>query len=176
MAAPNSQDNPTMMLPDQSTMDREGTPPPDIILEDTPSSSQSRSPFAATPKRPSIQATTPSTNGKKIKLAHSNVHNEFDESKTEGGKWKSKCLHCSTVYSHKNSSQLFIHLENKHPQIFEKVVSEDERNRQDIAKKNLDMESSDLSCLSDKQTLMGTLLQQLELIEGYQSCPKKNRA
>ena len=46
----------------------------------------------------------PST--KKVRVSTASVHNEFVQSKEAGGKWTSKCKHCTikdTVYKHKNS-------------------------------------------------------------------------
>ena len=68
----------------------------------------------------------PST--KKVRVSTASVHNEFVQSKEAGGKWTSKCKHCTikdTVYKHKNSSALLIHLEKKHPAVFKKCVEED---------------------------------------------------
>ena len=61
---------------------------------------------------------------KKIRLAHSSVHDEFTQinARQNGGKviLKSKCNHCSTSYMGKNPTTLMKHLKLKHTKIAEK--------------------------------------------------------
>ena len=63
---------------------------------------------------------------KKIRLAHSSVHNEFTQinARQNNGKsiLKSKCNHCSTCYMGKNPTTLMKHLKLKHPRIAEQVM------------------------------------------------------
>ena len=75
---------------------------------------------------------------KKVRVSSSAVHVEFEEEKDKNGKWTSKCKHCrlkETIYSHKNSSCLLIHLEKKHPEIYKKCIEKDKKERD--AKKDL---------------------------------------
>ena len=69
---------------------------------------------------------------KKVRVSTAAVHKEFEEVKDMTGKWSSKCRHClikDTVYKHKNSSALLIHLEKKHPAIYKKCREADEKER-----------------------------------------------
>ena len=71
--------------------------------------------------------------GKKVRVSTASVHNEFVQRKEAIGKWISKCKHCTikdTIYKHKNSSALLIHLEKKHPAVHKKCVEEDKKERE----------------------------------------------
>ena len=68
------------------------------------------------------------------KLVSSSVHKEFDQSKDEKGKWKSKCKHCTKekIYSHKNPTGLWEHLRKNHHAVFIECKKKDDKEKEDL--------------------------------------------
>ena len=102
----------------------------------------------------------------KIRLTTSSVHREFSqvtkiEKKGGAGVLFSKCTHCGILLKGKNPTGLKQHLEAKHPVIYKKVREDENKVKEELAKKKeankppVSMSGSNLK--TARETLTGDL-------------------
>merc|ERR1712086_616945 len=100
-----------------------------VVFEDDPENELN---MITSPDKSHIDAENDCSNNppeKKLRVSTAAAHQEFEEDKDENGRWRSKCKHCDTVYRHKNSSSLLVHLEKKHAAVHKKCMEEDRKER-----------------------------------------------
>lgn len=76
----------------------------------------------------------PNDLSKKMRVGTASVHDEYDETRGENGKYKCVCKHCPTIYNHRNCTGLMLHLKSKHPLVHKNCEEKDEKIREELTK------------------------------------------